>query len=134
MIVACSRGDGAVTNYEIARVTVALQHLRAGDDSWAPDRSRTPVVGDLKVRRRDSGTWPPRCPCSRWRTVVSLRSRRGHATPCLSIEGRFEDRAAKPCGTRPVPGEPGLTGVWPDLGLAGVPGRVTDSICPSACP
>jgi len=30
--------------------------------------------------------------------------------------------------------EPGLTGVWPDLGLAGVPGRVTDSICPSACP
>ena len=35
MIVACSRGDGAATNYEIAGVTVALQHLRAGDDSWA---------------------------------------------------------------------------------------------------
>jgi hypothetical protein len=35
MIVAYSRGDGAATNYEIARVTVALQHLRAGDDSWA---------------------------------------------------------------------------------------------------
>ena len=45
----------------------------------------------------------------------------------LNIEVRFEDRAAKPCGTRPVPGEPGLTGVWPGLGLAGVPGRVTDS-------
>jgi len=35
MIVACSRGDGAATNDEIAWVTVALQHLRAGDDSWA---------------------------------------------------------------------------------------------------
>ena len=34
MIVAYSRGDGAATNYEIAWVTVALQHLRAGDDSW----------------------------------------------------------------------------------------------------
>jgi hypothetical protein len=32
MIVAYS-GYGAVTNYEIAWVTVALQHLRAGDDS-----------------------------------------------------------------------------------------------------
>jgi hypothetical protein len=30
MIVAHSRGDGAATNYEIAWVTVALQHLRAG--------------------------------------------------------------------------------------------------------
>jgi hypothetical protein len=35
MIVAYSRGDGAVTNYEIAWVTVALGYLRAGDDSWA---------------------------------------------------------------------------------------------------
>ena len=34
MIVACSRSDGAATNYEIAWVTVALQHLRTGDDSW----------------------------------------------------------------------------------------------------
>jgi hypothetical protein len=34
MIVAYSRGDGAATNYKIAWVTVALQHLRAGDDSW----------------------------------------------------------------------------------------------------
>jgi hypothetical protein len=33
MIVACSRGDGAATNDEIAWVTVARQHLRAGDDS-----------------------------------------------------------------------------------------------------
>jgi hypothetical protein len=32
MIVADSRGGGAATNYEIAPVTVALQHLRAGDD------------------------------------------------------------------------------------------------------
>ena len=55
MIVACSRGDGAVTNYEIARVTVALLHLRAGDDSWAPDRSRAPVVADLMVRRAQPG-------------------------------------------------------------------------------
>ena len=34
MIVAYSRGDGVATNYEIAWVTVALQHLRVGDDSW----------------------------------------------------------------------------------------------------
>ena len=40
-----------------------------------------------------------------------------HATLCPSIEGRSEDAAAKPGDTRPVPGEPRLTGVW--LGLAG---------------
>jgi hypothetical protein len=34
MIVAYSRGDAAATNYEIAWVTMALQHLRADDDSW----------------------------------------------------------------------------------------------------
>ncbi len=34
-IVAYRRGDGAATDYEIAWVTVALQHLRVGDDSWA---------------------------------------------------------------------------------------------------
>ena len=32
MIVAYSRSDGAATNYEIAWVTMALQHLRVGDD------------------------------------------------------------------------------------------------------
>jgi hypothetical protein len=32
-IVAYSRGDGAAANYEIAWVTVPLQHLRVGDDS-----------------------------------------------------------------------------------------------------
>jgi hypothetical protein len=32
MIVAYRRGDGAATSYEIAWVTVALQHLRAKDD------------------------------------------------------------------------------------------------------
>ena len=36
-IVAYRRGDGAATNYEIARVTVTLQHLKAKDDS----RTRT---------------------------------------------------------------------------------------------
>ena len=34
-IVAYRRGDGTATNYEIARVTVALQHLRAKDHSRA---------------------------------------------------------------------------------------------------
>jgi hypothetical protein len=33
MIMAYSRGDGAAANYEVARVTVALQHPRVGDDS-----------------------------------------------------------------------------------------------------
>ena len=35
MIVAYDHGDGTATNYEIAWVTVALQHLRTGDDSRA---------------------------------------------------------------------------------------------------
>jgi hypothetical protein len=35
MIVAYSRGADAATNYEIAWETVALQHLRADDDSQA---------------------------------------------------------------------------------------------------
>ena len=35
MIVAYSRGGGAATSYEIAWVTVAPQHLRVGNDSWA---------------------------------------------------------------------------------------------------
>ncbi len=35
MIVAYRRGDGAATRYEIAQVTVALRHLRAGDGSRA---------------------------------------------------------------------------------------------------
>jgi hypothetical protein len=30
MIVAHTRSDGAATNYEIARVAAALQHLRVG--------------------------------------------------------------------------------------------------------
>jgi hypothetical protein len=55
MIVACSRGDGAATNDEIARVTVALQHLRAGDDSRARYRSRAPAVADPMVWRAQPG-------------------------------------------------------------------------------
>ena len=35
MIVAYRRGDGAATNYEIGWVTVALQHLRVGDNACA---------------------------------------------------------------------------------------------------
>jgi hypothetical protein len=35
MIVAYPRGDGAVTDYEIAWVAVAVQYLRVGDDVWA---------------------------------------------------------------------------------------------------
>ena len=42
-----------------------------------------------------------------------------YASLCLSIEDRPEDRAAKPGATRPVPGEPCLTGAWPGPGLAG---------------
>jgi hypothetical protein len=76
MIVAYSRGDGAATNYEIAWVTVALQHLRAGGRFLDLDRSRAPMVADLRPGGRSLGTWPPRHPCSPWRTVVSLRSRR----------------------------------------------------------
>ncbi len=35
MIVAYRRGDGAAASYEIAWVTVALQHLSVGDGSRA---------------------------------------------------------------------------------------------------
>jgi hypothetical protein len=127
MIVAYSRGDGAATNYEIAGVTVALQHLRAGDDSGIRIDPVHRWLRTLWFGGRSPATWPPRRPCSPWRTVVILRSRPDHATPRLSIEGRSEDRAAKPCGTRPVPGEPGLTGVW------AWPGCLTPP-APGACP
>jgi hypothetical protein len=50
-----SRGDGAATNYEIAWVTVALQHLRAGGRFLSPDRSRAPIVADSMVRRAQLG-------------------------------------------------------------------------------
>jgi hypothetical protein len=33
MIVTYSHGDGTATDYEVVWVTVALQHLRTGDDS-----------------------------------------------------------------------------------------------------
>jgi len=55
MIVACSRGDGAATNNEIAQVTVALQHLSVGEPFLGPDRSCAPVVADPTVRRVQPG-------------------------------------------------------------------------------
>jgi len=65
MIVAYSRGDGAATNYEIAWVTVALQHLRVGDDSWTRIDPVHRWSQTLWVRRRNSGTWRRPLPCSR---------------------------------------------------------------------
>jgi hypothetical protein len=55
MIVAYSRGNGAAANYEIAWVTAALQHLRAGEDPRDRGRSRAPVVADPMVRRPQLG-------------------------------------------------------------------------------
>ncbi len=74
MIVAYRRGDGAATNYEIAWVTVALQHLRVGDGSWAGQID--PVhrwLWTLWSGGRSSGTWRRPRPCSLWRTVVRFR-------------------------------------------------------------
>ncbi len=48
MIVAYRRGDGAATSYEIAWVTVVVQHLRVGDGSWA---RIDPMAVDPMVRR-----------------------------------------------------------------------------------
>ena len=59
MIVAYSRGDGAATNYEIAWVTVALQHLRLWNDCWPGDRSRTSMVADPMVLRAQLGRVAP---------------------------------------------------------------------------
>ena len=113
MIVAYSRGGGAATNYEIDWVTVALQHLRAGDDSWARIDPVHRWLQTLRSGGRSPGTWRRPRPCSPWRTVVSLRSRRDTQPLCLSSEGRPEDRPAEPGGTKSMPGESCLTGVWP---------------------
>ena len=104
------------------------------------DLSTLPVA-EFPGRNPGSRRYPAAAPAS----LLALANCRQpqvtarHATLCLSIEGRPEDRAAKPGDTRPVPGEPCLTGVWPGLGLAGVPGRcpawpgdlvhLTDSTC-----
>jgi hypothetical protein len=64
MIVASSRGDCAATNYEIAWVTVALQHLRAGDDSRARIDPVHRRLQTLRSGGRNPGTWPPRRPSS----------------------------------------------------------------------
>ena len=99
-------------------MTVALRDLRAREDAWA----RTDPVHRrlwLDVTRRAQPGYVA-APAS----LLALANCRQpqvtaqHATLCLSIEGRPEDRAAKPGDTRPVPGEPCLTGVWPGLGLA----------------
>ena len=76
MIVAYSRGDGAETNYEIAWVTVALQHLRVGDDSWIRIDPVHQWLQTLWFGGCSPGTWPRPRPCWRWRSVASLRSRR----------------------------------------------------------
>lgn len=52
-IVAYRRGDGAATNYETARVTVALQHLRAKDDSSRPARPTGQGIGLADRRPAD---------------------------------------------------------------------------------
>jgi hypothetical protein len=125
MIVAYSRGDGAATNYEIARVTVALQHLRAGDDSWARIDPVRRWLQTLWFGGRSSGHVAAPASLLALADCRQPQVTARHATLCLSSEGRPEDRAAEPGGTRPVPGESCLTGVWPGLGLARVPGRVS---------
>jgi hypothetical protein len=125
MIVAYSRGDGAATNYEIAWVAVALQHLRVGKIP-GPDRSRAPMVVDPLVRRAQLGHVAAPASLLALANCRQPQVTARHATLFPSIEGRPEDRAAKPGDTRPVPGEPCLTGVWPTgLGVAGMPGRVS---------
>ncbi len=61
-IVAYRRGDGAATNYEIAWVTVALQHLRAKDDSRAridPVQRRPYTYGSAGATRARGGARVP---------------------------------------------------------------------------
>ena len=64
------------TNDAIAGVTVALQHLRAGDDSRARVDPVHRWLQTLWPGGRSPGTWRRPRPRSPWRTVVSLRSRR----------------------------------------------------------
>jgi hypothetical protein len=46
-----------------------------------------------------------------------------HATLCPSIEAALNTESRSQATRGPVSGEPGLTGVWQGLGLAGMPGR-----------
>src|SRR6185437_8753305 len=112
-------------NHEIAWVTVALQHLSVGEPFLGPDRSCAPVVADPTVRRVQPGHVAAPASLLALANCRQPQVTARHATLCPGIEGRPEDRAAKPGDTRPVPGEPSLTGVWPRLGLARMPGRVS---------
>jgi hypothetical protein len=61
-IVAYRRGDGAATNYEVAWVTVALQHLRAKDHSRAridPVQRRLYTYGSAGATRARGGARVP---------------------------------------------------------------------------
>jgi hypothetical protein len=98
MIVAYSRSDGAATNYEIAWVTVALQHLRSGT-ILGPDRSRAPMVVDPMVRRAQLGHVAAPTSLLALANCRQPQVTAPHATLCLSIEGRPGDRAAKPGDT-----------------------------------
>ena len=55
MIVAYRCSDDTTTNYQIAWVIVALQHLRVGDDAWARIDPRVPMAVDPMIRRAQHG-------------------------------------------------------------------------------
>ena len=90
MIVAFSRGDGAATNDEIAWVTVALQHLRAGDDSWTRIDPRAPVLADPMVRRAQPGYVAPPTSLLALANCRQPQVTARHATLCLSIEAALK--------------------------------------------
>ena len=74
MIVAYRRGDGAATNYEIGWVTVALQHLRVGDNAWARINPVHRWLWTLWFGGRQLGYVPAPVSLLALATVVSLRS------------------------------------------------------------
>jgi GTP-dependent phosphoenolpyruvate carboxykinase len=101
MIVAYSRGDGAATNYEIAWVTVALQHLRAGDDSWAQIDPVHRWLRTLWFGERSPATWPPRHPCSPWRPGSPVMAQCKLGRPAAA-GGEGAARASSPASVGPV--------------------------------
>ena len=108
-IVAYRRGDGTATNYEIARVTVALQHLRAKDDS----RARIDPVQRRLYTYGSAGAISPLADQPSHGGVLARRGVRLHPVPRAqhpqhliiggATEGVIRPRRPRP-RTRPAPG------------------------------
>ena len=105
-MIATYRGGGSyATDYQIAWITVALRDLRVRDDAWARmDPAHLDAHRRLWIdvtRRAQPGYVAAPASLLALANCRQHQVTAWHATLCLSTEGRLEDRAAKPCDTRP---------------------------------